>query len=366
MNEFLFPLLLVFLASIFQGTFGLGMKYVKPLAWEAWWLVHATVAMLVVPLVWAVVVVPDLASVISQAPADQLASGAVLGFLWGIGGIMFGVSVGYIGMSLTYGIVMGLCSLAGALIPLFIRFNEVEPASLPFIFAGLVLLAAAVVIVTMAGLKRDRLLAESGAELQGIKRGKDFRTGLVIASVCGVLSSMLAVGFDSTGKIGELAEAAGALQRNGALARWVVVLSGAYMMNAGYALILLIKNKSFSSYKTPKMFSALKWAIIAGLLWFAALGTFGQGAALMGDMGTVIGWPMMLGLSLIVSNAVGVITGEWKGMGGPLKIMLLGILVIIAATIVMSYASTLKPSQQAAGAHAGAVQRQCTLAADLA
>ena len=47
---------------------------------------------------------------------------------------MFGVSVGYIGMSLTYGIVMGLCSLAGALIPLATRFDQVVPASLPFIF----------------------------------------------------------------------------------------------------------------------------------------------------------------------------------------------------------------------------------------
>jgi L-rhamnose-H+ transport protein len=343
MNEYLVPLMLVLLASVFQGTFGLGMKYVKPLAWEAWWLVHATVAMVIFPLAWAVIVVPDLVGVISQAPTDQLVTGSLLGFLWGIGGIMFGVSVGYIGMSLTYGIVMGLCSLAGALIPLFLRFDDVEPASLPFIFLGLVLLAVAVVIVTVAGLKRDKLSAEAGQELQGIKTGKAFRTGLIIASVCGILSAMLAVGFDNTDRIGKLAEEAGALARNGALARWVVVLFGAYMMNAGYALMLLVKNKSFSSYKTLGMFAALKWAIIAGLLWFAALGTFGQGAALMGDLGTVIGWPMMLGLSLIVSNAVGVLTGEWKGMGGPLKVMLLGIFVIILATVVMSYASTLKP-----------------------
>ena len=35
----------------------------------------------------------------------------------------------------------------------------------------------------------------------------------------------------------------------------MVVLAGAYVMNAGYALILLIKNKSFGSFKTPDMFS---------------------------------------------------------------------------------------------------------------
>ena len=56
----------------------------------------------------------------------------------------------------------------------------------------------------------------------------------------------------------------------------------------------------------------------------------------------MICWPTMLGLSLIVSNIAGVITGEWKGVAGPFKIMLAGVGVIILATVVMAYASTLK------------------------
>jgi len=251
--------------------------------------------------------------------------------------------VGYIGMSLTYGIVMGLCSIAGALIPLILRFGSVAPASLPYLLGGLVLLAVAVVVVTVAGLRRDRRLAEAGREIQGIRKGRAFRRGLVIASACGLLSAMLAVGFDNTAKVGGIAEEAGALERNTALARWVVVLAGAYLMNAGYALILLIRNKSFRTYRTPGMLKALKWAVIAGLLWFAALGTYGQGVALMGETGTMICWPTMLGLSLIVSNAFGVVTGEWKGMGGPLRLMLAGVFIIIVATVLMAYASTIKP-----------------------
>lgn len=342
MNDYLVPLFIVILASLFQGTFGLGMKYVKPLAWEAWWIVHATVAMVIFPLIWALLVVPDLGGVIARAPANELFTGALLGFFWGIGGIMFGVSVGYIGVSLTYGIVMGLCSIAGALIPLILRFESINPASIPYLLAGLVLLAIAVYVVTVAGLRRDRQLAEQGGELAGIKKGKAFRAGLMIASASGILSAMLAVGFDNTGEIGELAKQAGALGRNSALARWVVVLAGAYLMNAGYAGFLLVKNRSFGSFKTPGMMAALKWAVIAGLLWFAALGTYGQGVALMGNIGTMICWPMMLGLSLIVSNIVAVLTGEWKGMSGPLKLMVLGVGIIILATVVMAYAATLK------------------------
>ena len=88
-------------------------------------------------------------------------------------------------------------------------------------------------------------------------------------------------------------------------------------------------------------FVAYQWAVIAGLLWFAALGVYGQGAALMGDLGPVIGWPMLLGLALVISSALGVFTGEWKGAPGPLKTMLGGIAVVIVAICVLGYSNSL-------------------------
>ena len=222
------------------------------------------------PLIWAQLVIPDLGAVLAAAPANEIWTGGILGFFWGIGGIMFGISVGYIGMSLTYGIVMGLCSIAGALVPFILRFDAIYPPSIPYILGGLAILALAVYVVTIAGLKRDACLAERGQQLEGIKTGSEFRVGLIIASVCGILSAMLAVGFDNTVEIGRIAEEQGAIPRNTALARWVVVLVGAYLMNAGYSVVLLIKNRSFSSFGMKGTGSVVKWAIIAGLLWFAA------------------------------------------------------------------------------------------------
>jgi L-rhamnose-H+ transport protein len=341
MNEFLLPLLLVLLASVFQGTFGLGMKYVKPLAWEAWWLVHATVAMLLFPWIWAFLVVPDLVSVLSSSSPDALSKGAIFGFLWGIGGIMFGVSVRYVGMSLTYGIVMGLAALMGSLIPLLGLEDVGSNAALPYILAGMSALLVGVAIVAFAGIKRDSILAAEGKEIQGIQSGSAFRTGLIVAVTCGVLSGLLNVGFSATEPIGAVAEEAGAVTRNTALARWVVVLVGAYVMNAGYSIFLLLKNKSASTFKAEGGRSAYKWAIIAGLLWFAALGVYGQGAALMGDLGPVIGWPMLLGLALVISSTLGVFTGEWKGAPTPLKTMLVGIAVVIVAICVLGYSNSL-------------------------
>ena len=82
----------------------------------------------------------------------------------------------------------------------------------------------AVVIVTVTGLKLEQVLAEAGEELEGIRKGKAFRMGLVIASVSGILSAMLAVGFDRYRKSASSPKKPGLLARNAALARRVVVL----------------------------------------------------------------------------------------------------------------------------------------------
>jgi L-rhamnose-H+ transport protein len=297
--------------------------------------------MLLFPWIWAFLVVPDLLGVISSSSPDALGKGALFGFLWGVGGIMFGVSVRYVGMSLTYGIVMGLAALMGSLIPLFGLEDVGSNPALPYILGGMAAMLVGVAIVAFAGIKRDNILAAEGKEIQGIQSGSAFRVGLVIAITCGVLSGLLNVGFSATGPIGAVAEKAGAVTRNTALARWVVVLAGAYVMNAGYALFLLFKNKSFATYKAEGARIAHKWAIIAGLLWFAALGVYGQGAALMGDLGPVIGWPMLLGLALVISSTLGVFTGEWKGALKPLKAMLVGIAVVIVAICVLGYSNSL-------------------------
>ena len=70
----------------------------------------------------------------------------------------------------------------------------------------------------------------------------------------------------------------GALTRNSSLAAWVVVLLGAFAMNLAYAVVLLFKNKSWNSFRAPVSGNAYKWAILAGLFWFAALGIYGQGS----------------------------------------------------------------------------------------
>ena len=326
--ELFLPFLLLIFASFFQGTFGLGMKYMNPMSWESWWVVHVLVAMILFPMIWAIVAIPDLFEIISNSPKDAIYLAMLFGFLWGIGGIMFGVSVPYIGLSLTMGIVMGLAGSAGSLIPLFQIENATSQPSFPYIIGGLLISLIGVAITAKAGIERDKLLSSDNKSSNILK-------GILIAVTCGLLSSLLNVGFVNATPIAEKAQEYGVIARNSSLAAWVVVLWGAFMMNFGYAIFLLIKNNSWKTFSLKYSKNAYKWSFIAGFCWFAALGVYGQGAALLGEIGPVIGWPILLGLSLIISNYWAYRAGEWKNASKPFNKLLLGLLVLIISAVVL-------------------------------
>ena len=326
--ELFLPFLLLIFASFFQGTFGLGMKYMNPMSWESWWVIHVLVAMILFPMIWAYIVIPDLFDIIASSPKDAIYSAMLYGFLWGIGGIMFGVSVPYIGLSLTMGIVMGLAGSAGSLIPLFQIENATSQPSFPYIIGGLIISLIGVAITAKAGIDRDKLINSSS-------KSKNILKGLLIAVTCGLLSSLLNVGFANAAPIAEKAQEFGVITRNSSLAAWVVVLWGAFIMNFSYAVLLLFKNNSWSTFSLKNSLNAYKWSLIAGFCWFAALGVYGQGAALLGKIGPVIGWPILLGLSLIISNYWAYNAGEWDNAQKPFNKLLIGLFVLIISAVVL-------------------------------
>ncbi|MBB3699946.1 rhamnose/proton symporter RhaT [Flammeovirga yaeyamensis] len=343
-------IVLILCASFFQGTFGLGMKHIAPLKWENWWIVHATVAMIAFPMIWSYIAVPETYTIISETATNVLFMAMLFGFLWGIGGILFGVSVEYTGVSITYGIVMGLAASVGSLIPMF-QMDEL-PANFNIVLVGVAFLLVGVGITAIAGVKRDQV--QNAAEEEEVEEDgdvmvaappktapkKSIKTGVAIAVTSGVLSALLNVGFSNALPVAELATTKyGVNPTDASLVAWVVVLIGAYIMNAGFALFKMVSNKSFGEFNVAGSKKAYFWSIAAGLFWFAALGVYGQGAAAMGDLGPVVGWPMMLGISLIVSNVWGYRSGEWKNASGPFKILLGGLAVLIFAICVLGYAN---------------------------
>ena len=333
--------LLIFIASIFLGTFGIGFKYSKPLAWENFWSIHVIIGMLAMPVIWAFIVVPNLYEVIVTSPYSSILSCMFFGFLWGIEGMLFGMGVKYVGVSLTYGVVMGTCGTLGSVIPLMQIPNVQNSPGFMYIILGNIIMLVGVGVCAYSGLKREKRSASTGNTIEGIQSGKGFKIGLAIVIASGILSSFINIGFANAGPIIKNAVSFGALPRNASLAAWVVVLTGAFIFNISYVVIAMTRNKTWHLYKAPKSFNAYKWAILSAILFFGYAGIYGQGTMLIGDIGPIIGWPILLSLSLIISNLWSVKTGEWKGSRDLLAIVIVGVALLIIASLVLTYANTL-------------------------
>ena len=90
---------------------------------------------------------------------------------------MFGVSVPYIGLSLTMGIVMGIAGTLGALIPLLQNPNATSLPQFPYVIAGLGITIIGVVLTAKAGIDRDKMQGTSSLS------GGNIIKGIIIAVV---------------------------------------------------------------------------------------------------------------------------------------------------------------------------------------
>jgi len=108
--------------------------------------------------------------------------------------------------------------------------------------------------------------------------------------------------------------AAGASASMAANPIWALSVTFGFIANAVYCLYLLKKNKTWSVYKTG---GAPYWFLgsLMGLLWFGGTLMYGSGAAVLGRLGGMIGWPVFMVMDIIVGLFWGMITGEWKDAG---------------------------------------------------
>lgn len=241
----IYGFLLLLLACFFQGSFGLGMKKYQPFSWEAFWTIFSLVGILIIPVVWTWIEVPNFFSYIRQTSSDVLWTASFCGFLWGISSIMFGKAIDSIGVSLTYGVNMGISASLGSLIPLFIFGNIPAAGSFTVLLIGAAIMLGGVAVITKAGLLKEKLITASG---QGTSSGSSLTRGLIIASVAGLGSAAMNIGFSYANQAVDIAVADGTAKISASLISWVITLSGGFVANFAYALILLIKNGTYRDY----------------------------------------------------------------------------------------------------------------------
>jgi L-rhamnose-H+ transport protein len=350
-QAFLLGLLLVIIGGFMEGGFSLGLQMTPEWEFENTWGMGSLIALVFIPWPVAFLTIPNLGEVFASCPTWALVSAVVFGVGWGIGGIFWGLGVSTMGLALAISIMMGLTSAIGSAGPLLIQDPAAfgTPSGLVLI-VGLVIMIVGVAICANAGSLKSRELAGDSGDDAGQDTSSSrapFVTGLIFCILGGALSSFVNFGFAVSGKpIIEAATAAGAAEASAPNAVWALVFTANYLVNFLYGAYLMMKNKTAHKLFQPGMGKNWGWAFYLGILWPLGVVLYGIGAAKLGKFGAYAGFPLLLICSILGSNILGAMTGEWKDTGPkPRRVMTVGVSILVFAAVLFGYSTYIKGKQ---------------------
>ena len=298
----------VTLAGILQGSFAAPMKRMSGWQWENSWLLFALSGLIVFPWIINFATVPNVTSVYSGATPSTLIKVFVFGLLWGVGATLFGLGISRVGMALGFALILGITASFGSLFPLAMLHPEqlVAKHGLALI-AGTTVMVVGLVFLALAGRAREQDLRTGN----GVRSG--FTVGLVICIFSGIFSSMMNFSFVFGDELRVRALQSGASNAMAANPIWALTVTGGFVANFIYCVYLLNRNRTWAVFREGN--PATYWAlgISTGLLWFGGIAFYGMGAASLGSLGNIVGWPIFMTIDIIAALFWGAVSGEWKG-----------------------------------------------------
>ena len=79
------------------------------------------------------------------------------------------------------------------------------------------------------------------------------------------------------------------------------------------------QNRTVKDLGIPEVRVTWLHSALMGGFWFGGLAVYGLGIYRIGDFGTAVGWPLLMGTIIVTSNAAGFLTAEWAGTGARVR-----------------------------------------------
>ena len=335
MNSVTLGLCLLVLAGAMNGSFTLPMKFTRQWAWENTWLVWTLFALGLFPPLLTLSTVPSLNQVYAQAGLEPVVIVAACGAGWGISQVFFGLAVDAVGIALAFSVILGLSAALGSLIPL-VRFHpeKVFTGAGLALMLGVALVLVGISVCAVAGRKREAALGQGPAGRPSLMKG------LVFCVISGLGSALVNFGLAFGGPLIMAARQAGAASLWAPNAVWLPLMCAGGVPNLLYCFYLLRKNQTGAKFGAAGTAAYWVLAALMALFWFGSTVMYGVATVQLGELGTVLGWPLFMSLIVITASVWGVATGEWKNAGKqPLVIMSSGVAVLVLAVFVLSAAS---------------------------
>jgi L-rhamnose-H+ transport protein len=316
-----------------SASFYVPYKRIRGWSWEVFWLAGGLFSWLVAPWAMALLRVPGLIGVLSAAPRDVLFWCWFWGAMWGFGGLTFGLTMRYLGLSLGMAVALGLTTVIGTLGPPLFHGTLGAIVAHPggqLTLAGIAVTLLGIVVVARAGQARARETSEGAGDFNLVK-------GLLIAVFSGVMSGCFAWGLDAGQPIRDLALAAGTDPLAQGLPVLCVVLAGGLTTNGLWCAALIARNRSGAQFFDARQPLARNWllAALGGTLWYGQFFFYTMGESQMGRFGFA-SWTLHMASIILFSTLWGFALREWARASGRTRAQVwAGIGLLIAATVVI-------------------------------
>lgn len=359
-----------------SGSWYMPYNWVKKWRWEIYWITGGIFSWLIMPYLAVLLTIPDWQGILNASSGSVIRNTYIMGLLWGVGGLTYGLAIRYLGMSLGNSVLLGITSVVGSLgLPILRNVPGIAgiiPDGLSFsdlfgstggriVLMGILILLAGIILCGRAGIKKDK---DIGNVKEGVNNEFQLSKGLIIAIISGVLSAFFSFGIDAGKEMAfeartlAVAQSYPFLDGTGDGIKYLfenniiffVILWGGLTTNFIWTVGLILKNKTggdFVDKKTPLLRNYL-FCALAGTTWFLQFFFYGMGETKIGNGAS--SWTLHMATIILTANLWGFYRKEWKGVSkSTYNTILLGIGAILLSVIVIGVAKWLYPELNALG-----------------
>ena len=377
------------LGGLASGSFYVPYKGVKKWSWETYWLVGGCFSWILCPWTFAYFMTNDLFGVLKQQSIETLAWTYLFGLLWGLGGLTYGLTMRYLGLSLGTGVALGYCAAFGTLVPPIFKYltpnftvfagstsivEIAQTTSGQVTLAGVAICMIGIAIAALAGYTKEAQMPEEQKK-KSIKEF-NFKKGILVATFCGIMSACFAFALQSGKSINAASLAAGTNAIWTGLPALPVLLLGGFTTNFIWCTYLNLKNRTGYQYlssqvrlehahhggsdggehapattgtaratptdlQIPSLNNYL-FSALAGTTWYFQFFFYTMGATQMGKY-DFASWTLHMASIIIFATMWGWIFHEWKGSSKKVHLLITGgIATLILSTIVIGIGTYLK------------------------
>ncbi len=374
------------LGGLASGSFYVPYRGVKGWAWETFWLAGGFFSWIIAPWLLAGLLTKDLMAVLHEAPASSLFWACFFGLLWGVGGLTFGLTMRYLGLSLGMAMVLGLCAAFGTLMPPIFSgefmSHVVGTSSGRVILLGILVCLLGIAVAGLAGISKERNM--SAEEKQAVIKEFDLKKGTGVAILSGVMSACFAYGLAAGDPIKAITLKHGTSTLWQGLPVLIVVLIGGFTTNFIWCVWLNVRNRTGHQYFTSKptqtsgdgrvletavdapsremvehapsrvavlertastervpMLRNYLLCALAGTTWYFQFFFYTMGETQMGRF-KFSSWTLHMASIIIFSSLWGIGLKEWKGAGNRAGALLaLALLMLVGSTVIVGYGNFL-------------------------